>query len=129
MISVYKSITIKQVEDLKMNQDIVKFGELLQTDPELRKKVVEAMAEHQGDLSVEDTFKLLAPLAQEYGFHATLEDFEEYAEAVKKNSSELSDDELDQVAGGGKHELCVCDEHGGGFAINDYVCVIWGMKV
>ena len=83
-----------------MNTDVIKFGEMLKTDPDLQKQVSAATASHLGDVSTEDAYNILKPFAEERDVHVTFEEFKDYLDNLQKPNSELSDDELDQVSGG-----------------------------
>ena len=84
-----------------MNQDLEKFGEMLRTDPDLQESIAEAAVSHSGTLSTEEAYNLLKPFAEAHGFHATFGEFKEYLDTINRsNDGTLSDNELEQVAGG-----------------------------
>ena len=78
-----------------------KFMEQLRGDQALQEKLAAATAAFPGDLSDEKAVfeAVLAPIAKEAGFDVCYEDAVELAKAT---TDELTDDELDQVAGGSK---------------------------
>ena len=81
--------------------DIIKFQELLNSDSEFREKLSKAAEVYAGGTNGREVFdNLLLPLAQEYGLSATYDEFSEYVSAAGKADSELSEDELAQIAGG-----------------------------
>lgn len=84
-----------------MNSDLKKFEELMRTDPAFQEKLRVAVEKYDGDkTSPEAIFNgVLVPLGKEYGLSATYEEFQEYMKSLTK-LGELSDDELEQVAGG-----------------------------
>ena len=82
-----------------MNKDIEKFGEMLQTDPELQKQVATAAEAYQ-NITDEDAYNILASFAQERGIQISFEEFKEYLESLQKSGGALSDDEMESVAGG-----------------------------
>lgn len=83
------------------NENAKKFWELVEQDAELQKKIQEADAafakENEGASQEEAFAAILAPIAKEAGFEFTAE---ELAESMKALNDELSQDELDKVAGG-----------------------------
>lgn len=82
--------------------DILKFRELLLKDPEFQEKFRKAAEAYKGEKDEKSVFdNVLTPLAREYGLSATYEEFQEYAGALTGGADgELSEDELEQVAGG-----------------------------
>ena len=78
-----------------------KFIELMHTDETFQSKLKDALSSYTGEQTPEAVFNnVLSPLAKEYGISIS---FEEYIKSI----SELSDDELDQVAGGaGRTSTC-----------------------
>ena len=115
--------------------DISKFRELLLTDADFQEKVRKAAEAYKGEQDEKAVFdKLLTPIAEEYGLSATFEEFKEYTEAFTDGAaSELSDDELSQVAGGKGSGAFVCGLIGGGFGstcknTNDW-CMVVGVGV
>ncbi len=83
-------------------EDVKKFHELLSSDPVFQAKVNSAVAEYDGPQDDQEIFeKVLVPVGKEHGLSATFDEFKAYAdEAPFKEASELSEDELAQVAGG-----------------------------
>ena len=94
--------------------DISKFRELLLTDADFQEKVRKAAEAYKGEQDEKAVFdKLLTPIAEEYGLSATFEEFKEYTEAFTDGAaSELSDDELSQVAGGKGFGAAACAKAG-----------------
>ncbi len=102
---------------------IEQFYEQLKTDPELQQKLAGIGAESK-DGDQHAGFERLVPILKEEGYSFTYEELETFAKAQQQQgeSSEMSLDELDAVAGGGncfiigKHEeknlyfdfKCVC---------------------
>lgn len=99
--------------------DMIRFRELLNADTEFQEKLMKAADAYTGEQNEKAVFEgLLLPLAQEYGLTATYDEFREYVSAfTAKVDSELSEDELAQIAGG----------KGGGLGVN--VCVIVGVGI
>lgn len=84
------------------NTDLIKFQELLNTDAEFQEKLKNAAEQYTGEADAEQVFEnILLPLGKEYGLSATFEEFKAYLDNNAGGlSSELSEDELEQVAGG-----------------------------
>lgn len=81
--------------------DVLKFRELLFTDAEFREKFRKAAESYTGEKNEQAVFdNLLLPLAEEHGLSATFEEFKTFADNFGRAEGELSDDELEQVAGG-----------------------------
>ena len=82
--------------------DIMKFRELLISDSGFAEKFSKAAEEYTGEQNEKAVFdNLLMPFAEEYGLSASYEEFSEFVSALSGGSdSELSEDELAQVAGG-----------------------------
>ena len=71
----------------------------------------------------------LMALAKENNMEMTEECAKEYFEKLHPQSGELSDDELDNVAGGGclgsdPYDICMAD----GYCLSDYVCERCGTR-
>ena len=83
-------------------EDLNKFRELLFADTDFQEKLAKKAEAYTGDKSEEAVFEnVLLPLAKEYGLSATYDEYKEYTAAFAGVAgSELSDDELAQVAGG-----------------------------
>ena len=87
-----------------MNKDLQKFRELLLTDEVFQKKLQAASEAYAGEQDEEAVFNnVLVPLAKEYDITATYDEFKAYMESLSGDGSEMSKDELQQVAGGGKN--------------------------
>lgn len=103
-----------------------KYMELLRDDKALQEKLAAATAAYAGDASDEKAVfaAVLAPIAKEAGFDFSYEDA---AELAKAPVGELSDDELDQVAGG----FALCFGIGVGKTDNDNAakCVGVGLGI
>ena len=104
-----------------MSENLKKFLELIASNKEIEAKALACneLGEEKGRIA-------LIELAKENGIELTLADFEKKEEAA---SHELSDDELDAVAGG----ACGCAIGGGGKGIDEFddkkykcVCVALG---
>ena len=108
------------------NTDLIKFKDLLTSDAEFREKFKKAAEAYDGPQDEKSVFeKLILPLAEEHGLSATYEEFKAYKDTFVGEEGELSDEELEQVAGG-KSEglpgtgLCVCVGVGDLFGSNDH---------
>ena len=88
-----------------MSENLKKFLELITSDKELEKKALAC-----NDLGEEKGKLAMIELAKENGIELTEADFEK-----KEATGELSDDELDAVAGGGG---CQCPLAGGGGGVD-----------
>jgi predicted ribosomally synthesized peptide with nif11-like leader len=84
-----------------MSENLKNFLELIASNKELEKKALAT-----NELGEEKGKAAMLALAKENGIELTLADLEK-----KEESGELSDDELDAVAGGG---FCTCVVAGGG---------------
>ena len=105
-----------------MSENLKKFLELLASNKELEAKALAC-----NELGEEKGKEALIALAKENGIELTEADFEKKAEPA---SCELSDDELDAVAGGGGCG-CIAGGGGGGTDSNDgnkygCACVAYG---
>ena len=86
--------------DNKTNEGLEKFRELLRTDEAFQEKLKTAAANYEGENTDEALFHgVIEPIASEYGVTATFDEYSEYIRTISDNS-ELSADELKQVAGG-----------------------------
>lgn len=115
------------------NADLLKFKELLNSDAEFQEKLRKAAEEYTGEQDEKAVFEnLLSPLAQEYGLSATYEEFKEYIDGFSGGAEgELSEDELEQVAGGKDSGFGFCILLGGGDmfgAGHGYACEVIGMS-
>ena len=104
-----------------MSENLKKFLELITSDKELEKKALAC-----NDLGEEKGKLAMIELAKENGIDLTEADFEK-----KEASGELSDDELDAVAGGGSNCGCFAGGGGGGVDASDgkvfgCACVAYG---
>ena len=100
-----------------MNEGLKKFEELMKTDAAFQEKLKAAMESYTGEQTEEAVFDaVLVPLAKEYGISASFEEYKEYANHISGEDRELNEDEVNQVAGGGK---------GGGFGLS--ACAIIGI--
>ena len=90
-------------EGVGMNEGLKKFEELLKTDTAFQEKLKAAMASYSGEQTDQAVFEaILVPLAKEYGIYASFEEYKEYVDSISNEDRELSIDEANQVAGGGK---------------------------
>jgi len=88
---------------LGMNEGFKKFEELMKTDTAFQEKLKAAMENYTGEQTEQAVFEsVLVPLAKEYGISASFEEFKEYVVNISNEGRELSIDEINQVAGGGK---------------------------
>jgi predicted ribosomally synthesized peptide with nif11-like leader len=104
-----------------MSENLKKFLELITSDKELEKKALAC-----NDLGEEKGKLAMIELAKENGIDLTEADFEK-----KEATGELSDDELDAVAGGGSNCGCFAGGGGGGIDASDgkvfgCACVAYG---
>ena len=84
-----------------MKNNVQKFVELLQADEAFREKVQDAIRNYSGEENAEAVFqKVFRPAAEEKGFGFTLEDMKAYIQEKTDSEQMLSQDELDQAAGG-----------------------------
>ena len=83
------------------NANLIKFRDLLASDAEFQEKFRKAAEAYDGPKDEKSVFeKLILPLAEEHGLSATYEEFSDYIDSFRGTEGELSDDELEQVAGG-----------------------------
>ena len=106
-----------------MSDNMKKFLELVSKDENLKQKLQAC-----NDMEPADAISTSIALAKELGIELGEADF-----ANEKSCGELSDDELDAVAGGSTDGFCVCAFAGGGGGIdnkdnNKYgcACVMYG---
>jgi len=100
-----------------MNEGFRKFEELLKNDTAFQEKLKSAVESYKGEQTEEAVFEgVLVPVAKEYGIAASFEEFKEYTDHLTNADRELSEDEVNQVAGGGK---------GGGFGLT--ACAVIGI--
>jgi len=84
-----------------MNEGLKKFEELMKNDVAFQEKLKTAMESYTGEQTAEAIFEdVLVPLAKEYGISASFEEFKEYVASVSNGDRELSENEVNQVAGG-----------------------------
>lgn len=118
-----------------MNEELKKFEELLKTDSVFQEKLKTAMESYTGEQTEQAVFGgVLVPLAKEYGISATFEEFKEYVADISTEDRELSEDEVNQVAGGTKGIgigttacLGIGVGLGGNYGSSTSVCAIVGM--
>ena len=116
-----------------MNKDLVKFRELLLTDQGFQSKLKDAASAYTGEQTEEAVFNnILVPVAAEYGIAATYEEFKDYIKEL--SDSEMSKDELIQIAGGktGGLGIAGCYVIGGGTGAgagsgSGGVCLLFGV--
>lgn len=105
--SIYKNVLISKDrrhgrhrprERQAMHKDVAKFRQLLGTNPALRDKVRRAVVDFNGDRNNDRAVyeAVIAPIAASHGFDLT---YEETFEPTM-DTRELSDDELELIAGG-----------------------------
>ena len=92
--------------------NIEKFEELLRTDEDLQAKLRAAQEAFEGDAADEDAVfdAIIAPLAASLDLPFTFEELKEHAE----NGAEISDDNLDAIAGGSFCFIIGGSEYGNG---------------
>ncbi len=90
--------------------DLIKFRDLIASDPEFQEKFRKAAEAYKGPQDEKSVFEnLLQPLGKEYGLSATYEEFKEFTGAFTGEAGgELSEDELEQVAGGKNSGIGLC---------------------
>ncbi|MGN0154815.1 MAG: Nif11-like leader peptide family RiPP precursor [Lachnospiraceae bacterium] len=103
-----------------MSENLKKFLEQVSKDETLKQKVLDC-----NEMEKEDAIRASIALAKEVGIELTEADF-----AEKEADNELSDDEMDAVAGGG---CCGCSFAGGGGGTDEgngktygCACVMYG---
>ena len=92
-----------------MISDIQKFWEMMQTDKQVQEKLRAASEAYTGEQTEEAIFEgVLVPVAKEYGISATFEEYKAFLDQLFKSQSQgksqLSEQELEQVAGGSGKE-------------------------
>ncbi len=82
--------------------DLIKFRDLLVNDSDFQEELREAAEKYTGEQDEKSVFEnLLLPLGQKHGLSATYDEFKEFTGAFAADAQgELSEDELEQVAGG-----------------------------
>ena len=83
-----------------MNENVVKFFELYDSDPELRAKVQAAEDAYPGSIEIREYVveDVLIPIAEEMGLGFTLTDLKKYETKLKfKRSTEPTPEEGDEV--------------------------------
>lgn len=83
-----------------MNENVVKFFELYDSDPALRQRISEAEAAYPGSLEIRDAVAsaVLLPVAEELGLPFTLLDLRVYEtkmQALRSPDREMSREELE----------------------------------
>ena len=111
-----------------MNEGLKKFEELMKTDTAFQEKLKAVMENYTGERTEQAVFEgVLLPLAKEYGITATLEEVKEYINNVSGQDRELSEDEVNQVAGGKDFGATACLGWGVGFGDSGSgKCVVLG---
>lgn len=106
---------------METNYDLQKFEDLIRTDAAFQEKLKAAFQSYTGEKTEAAVFEnILVPLANEYGIHASLEEFQAYMKADRKEDRELDEDEINQLAGGGKgFGASLCWQFGVGIGITD----------
>lgn len=82
-----------------MNENVVKFFDRYENDPELRRRLSEAEAAYPGSLEIRDAVvqEILLPVAEELGLPFTLLDLRVYEtkmQALRSPDREMSPEEL-----------------------------------
>ncbi len=90
--------------------DIIKFRELLLSDADFQEKLRKAGEAYTGEKDEKSVFdNVLVPVAREYGLSATYEEVKNYTASFSGEADgELSEDELEQVAGGKGDGAILC---------------------
>ena len=85
-----------------MKEGLDKFRKLLLTDEEFQMKLKAAAEAYTGEQTEEAVFNnVIVPVANEYGISATFEEYKAYIENL--SDQEMDDEEIVQVAAGGKN--------------------------
>ena len=110
-------------------ENVKKFYEAISQDEAMKQKFVELSQKYQGQQMDEAKANLLMeqealPMAAQMGYPFTIDDLKAYGEEMKQTNMgcELSDDELEAVAGG----MYFCIVGGGGDGV---VCVFVGWNI
>ena len=83
-----------------MNNSVKLFLGKIHSDEELYARVMEESKAYTGEKTDEAVWdSIMAPIAKETGYDITLEDYKAYVNEIKA-SEELSEDEMQAVAGG-----------------------------
>jgi len=101
-----------------MNEGLKKFEELMRNDTAFQEKLKAAVENYTGEQTEQAVFEgVLVPLAKEYGITASFKEFQAYVNGISNEDRELSEDEVNQVAGGknGGFGSSVCVGVGVGF--------------
>ncbi len=81
--------------------DLIRFAQLLNTDAGFQEKLRKAAENYNGEKDEKSVFEnVLLPLGKEHGLSASYEEFSSFMKSLNSSEAELSDDELEQVAGG-----------------------------
>ena len=109
-------------------ENVKKFYEAVSQDESLKQKFVELSKKYQGEALDETKMKSITendvlPLAAQLGYSFTMDDLKAYSEEMKQANMnrELSDEEMQAVAGGGSLICAVI-----GVGSNSGFCVIIG---
>ena len=118
-----------------MAESMEKFLELVKNDEAVQKKLQAAVDSYTGEQTEEAAFtSIMIPLAEEYGFKISYDEFQQVKEQKIK---EYTPDEMDQIAGGdvevegGGIGLVDCTGFGSGFGLaagknGGGVCIVIG---
>ena len=94
-------------------ESVKKLFEALKNDAALAVKLKFAGKAYEGKEMIEQERRTviereIMPIIRAAGYEVTLKELEEYSKSLKPATGELSDDELEAVAGGGWMLLCRC---------------------
>jgi len=112
-----------------MNEGLKKFEELMKTDTDFQEKLKAAMENYNGEQTEQAVFEaVLVPLAKEYSIFASFEEYREYVANVSNEDRELTEDEVNQVAGGKSFGATACLAVGAGLGFPcDSACIAVGI--
>jgi predicted ribosomally synthesized peptide with nif11-like leader len=115
-------------------ENVKQFYQVLATDEELKANLTELMKPYQGlemneGNRIELAEKILLPIAAEKGMAFTVEDLHQYEREVsqKNQTGELSDEEMEAVAGGLGIAFALCIIIGFGAGVHTGFCWITGL--
>ncbi len=99
-----KNVFVKGENEM-MNNNVKLFLGKIHSDEALYARLVEESKAYTGEKTDEAVWdSIMAPIAKETGYDITLEDYKAYVNEIKE-SEELSEDEMQAVAGGAT--LCI----------------------
>ena len=97
---------------MEKSESIMKFEEVLNNDPEKKKKYEDILKRITEEKSAKSDVEAIVKAAGELGFDISMEEFERSF----ADKQEVEDEELDEIAGGGREPEC---------AVSYYCDMIW----